>query len=720
MSEFPPERDDYAPRTRAPQPAQDEQRPAAARPARTAGPGRRRAAREGSEDQHPANPGRHSASGTWEAPNPPEATRVQRPVTGRRRAAEPENHQEPPPARPTPGQGGRRRRAEPVDNPARPDLAGERTEFSAPPRPSGSTGSTGFSAPIASGPLSSATEHAWPQTAPNDAPNGTRRERRPAGPAGGTPPAAPRRPGERPADAPDGRRARRPQPPTRPGPPPTYPPAAAPRGPETSQDWPRPDDRPPPAAPNLGGVLPLPDAPMGRPTSDGPRSADLAGQLPVAPRSTPRAEPPFAAPIDDDVESSAGSLLGARLDGALDADGPNRSRPSMAPIPGMPPRQAPGGAGRGPMQTRGMQAPGPDPESMQTELLPAASASHAPNRAGQPAPEAATELIAPVEDDYDDEYADDYDDGYDDGYDEADDDSEHAAAAEGKPRTKKKSVATKKKKKDSAGRILARSGGELMLTAGFVVLLFVFYELFVTGWFTSSRQAQADSRMEEMWQAGANERDSGIAPMDGDAFARIYVPKFGSDYRYSIVEGTSDENLEVGPGHYIDSALPGERGNFAVAGHRVGWGSPFNNLDLLESCDAIVIEGQSEWFVYRVLPMESEIADWEATRAARPECTDVPSLVDPNVEGGGAYGMTPGQQIVSPSQGEVILPVPSNPGVELAEADQRSLITLTTCHPRFSAEQRMIIHGLLTAQYPKEGEGAGLPPELESVTLERE
>ncbi|APU18074.1 sortase (surface protein transpeptidase) [Actinoalloteichus sp. GBA129-24] len=461
----------------------------------------------------------------------------------------------------------------------------------------------------------------------------------------------------------------------------------------------------------MGGVLPVPgsDEPRGMPSGQagpsqagpgqpppGPGMPGQSGQL-SPPNPSMRSDPVFPPP-QPGGQDGLESRLGSRLDGDLDLDDGERSRPPLEQDTGMPTRQIPQVARQaGPPMQAG-----------------------APMQAGQgrqqPA-EAVTELIAPVEDQdaetyHEDDYDDDRHGDHDDEYPDDDLDEEHEAAAQAAPRRRPKKKQAPARKKDSAGRIIARSGGELMLTAGFVVLLFVFYELFVTGWFTSARQAQADSRMEEQWQAGDNERGAGLDPMEGEAFARIFVPKFGPDYQYSIVEGTSDAHLEVGPGHYIDTAMPGERGNFAVAGHRVGWDSPFNNLDLLESCDAIVIEGASEWFVYRVLPMESEIADWENTRASRPECTDVPSLVDPTVDGGGAYGNTPGRQIVTPSQGEVILPVPSNRGAEVAEADQRALITLTTCHPRFSARERMIIHGLLTAQYPKDGEGAQLPPEL--------
>src|SRR5699024_4642862 len=61
--------------------------------------------------------------------------------------------------------------------------------------------------------------------------------------------------------------------------------------------------------------------------------------------------------------------------------------------------------------------------------------------------------------------------------------------------------------------------------------------------------------------------------------------------------------LLAGPGRYTASQMPGEAGNFAVAGHRVGKGAPFNDLGNLRSCDAIVVETFASWNVYRVMPM---------------------------------------------------------------------------------------------------------------------
>ncbi|NKQ53338.1 class E sortase [Amycolatopsis sp. K13G38] len=242
-----------------------------------------------------------------------------------------------------------------------------------------------------------------------------------------------------------------------------------------------------------------------------------------------------------------------------------------------------------------------------------------------------------------------------------------------------------------------RTAGELLITAGLVVLLFVVYELYVTDLFSAQKQASATSALDNDW---ANGRQLHPELIDGKAFAKLYIPSFGADYHFTIQEGTDAAALEVGPGHYKGTALPGEPGNFAVAGHRVGKGAPFNDIDLLNSCDAIVVETQTDYFVYRVLPHDDEIANWATGKGKQPQCARV-STLRTNAPDGGAYAKTTGREIVSPTQGDVVSPVPHQPVDILPTAQEVSLLTLTTCHPRFSDRQRLIVHAVLTDQYPK-------------------
>lgn len=252
--------------------------------------------------------------------------------------------------------------------------------------------------------------------------------------------------------------------------------------------------------------------------------------------------------------------------------------------------------------------------------------------------------------------------------------------------------------------------GELVLTLGVIVLLFVVYEVYWTDVIAAGRQHQATSALDKEWQQGDDPLTNGRTNhlnLEGQGFAKIFVPTFGPDFVFTILQGTDDTTLESGPGHYTDTAMPGQPGNFAVAGHRVGKGSPFNDLGLLNSCDSVVVETAHNWFVYRVLPMSGESAGWAAGKgAADPHCRGVAPLAGP-------YSKTVGREIVLPTDGDVILPVPNRPDLGSGlPASPKSLITLTTCHPQFSSKQRMVLHGVLVQTYPNDPTHPTAPPEL--------
>ncbi|ALG14439.1 sortase [Kibdelosporangium phytohabitans] len=246
-------------------------------------------------------------------------------------------------------------------------------------------------------------------------------------------------------------------------------------------------------------------------------------------------------------------------------------------------------------------------------------------------------------------------------------------------------------------RNVVRNVGELLITAGMVVLLFVVYELYITDLFSAGKQREATAALDDQWQhPGADvveggERTNKVELEDGKGFAKLYIPKFGADFHFTVLEGTSDKTLESGPGHYKGTALPGEHGNFSVAGHRVGKGAPFNDLDLLQSCDAIVIETSTSWYTYRMLPKEDEAGKWASLKPKSQRCEKVAPL-------GADYAKVFGRDIVKPSQGGVISPVPYAPAGTKPGA---ALLTLTTCHPKFSDAQRLIVHAVLTNQEAK-------------------
>ncbi|MBA0124083.1 class E sortase [Haloechinothrix sp. YIM 98757] len=258
-----------------------------------------------------------------------------------------------------------------------------------------------------------------------------------------------------------------------------------------------------------------------------------------------------------------------------------------------------------------------------------------------------------------------------------------------------------------AGYLVIRTAGELLITAGIVLLLFVFYTLYVTNWTSAQLQRESEERLEQAWdeqdgmdvsaEAGTDSTDAGT----DSAFARIRIPAFGPDYRYTVQSGVDADHLEIGPGHYPQSALPGEPGNFGVAGHRIGRGAPFTDLDELSSCDALVVETATNFFVYRVLPFDEEIDGWESIRQRRPECANVPTLREAGDGANEPYGDTVGRRIVTPDRSDAVAPVPYREVDALPRLEQAALITLTTCHPQYSDRERLIVHGVLTQQVPK-------------------
>lgn len=213
--------------------------------------------------------------------------------------------------------------------------------------------------------------------------------------------------------------------------------------------------------------------------------------------------------------------------------------------------------------------------------------------------------------------------------------------------------------------------GELMITLGVALGLFVAWQLFWTDVVADSEQAGVVATLQVAFDDGSG--GSGQvqpAPVEfGEAFAIVRIPRFGADYARPLYEGTDRATLMKGIGHYPTTVLPGKVGNFSMAGHRTTYGKPFSQIAELREGDAVIVETAESWFVYRV-------ASWK---------------------------------IVLPTQVEVVLPVPGEPGVEPTEA----MFTMTSCHPQFSSRQRYIAHGVLEAAYPH---ADGVPAEVLTVT----
>lgn len=196
--------------------------------------------------------------------------------------------------------------------------------------------------------------------------------------------------------------------------------------------------------------------------------------------------------------------------------------------------------------------------------------------------------------------------------------------------------------------------GELLLTLGGLVLLFVVWQLFWTDVVSDRAQARTVTSLEQDFVDAS--RDPGKAPaaatlIGGDAFAVVRIPRFGSDYERPLVEGTSAAELARGLGHYVGTAGPGEVGNFAIAGHRTTFGKPLAEIASLRPGDEVIVETVAGESVYAVRS----------------------------------------HTIVRPWESEVIAPVPG----DRAAKPTKAMLTLTSCHPRFSAKQRYVVHAEL-------------------------
>lgn len=237
--------------------------------------------------------------------------------------------------------------------------------------------------------------------------------------------------------------------------------------------------------------------------------------------------------------------------------------------------------------------------------------------------------------------------------------------------------------------------GELLVTAGVLLLLFAFYEAFWTNLQSGLLQAEANEELGHAWEDGQRTNPRSAHPPElGEAFARIYVPSYGSDWHFAVLEGTTDDVLLRGPGRYTETQMPSEPGNFSVAGHRVGKGAPFNDLGSLEVCDAIVVETATEWITYRVLPMgvSGDVRHAEASQCLNEKQAQAVSA--------GQYAGVEGRHITLPGDVSVLAPVPGGDNGE-PNPEMEKIITLTTCHPQFSNAERMIIHAMQVDAQPK-------------------
>ena len=220
--------------------------------------------------------------------------------------------------------------------------------------------------------------------------------------------------------------------------------------------------------------------------------------------------------------------------------------------------------------------------------------------------------------------------------------------------------------------------GELLITAGLVVLLFLGWQVWLANLLSSNAQSGQAQALSQSWSRGepaapvepAGRPDPGppvivAAPENAVQFANLIVPRLGADYTKPVAEGINADVLRSGIGHYPGTQTPGEVGNAAFAAHRTGNGSPFFDIEKLQVGDSIYFEMETGWYRYIVRSLE-----------------------------------------YVPATGVGVLdPVPQSPGIMATDR----ILTLTSCNPVFTADERIIVYSLFDTWYPRSG---GAPAEI--------
>jgi sortase A len=223
------------------------------------------------------------------------------------------------------------------------------------------------------------------------------------------------------------------------------------------------------------------------------------------------------------------------------------------------------------------------------------------------------------------------------------------------------------KVKESAGIVVVRTLGELFITLGVLMFLFVAYQLWWTNVTADAYASGAQHKLESQWNttAGGSTKTHPPYPTSiavGTKFAIIYIPKL--DVETPIAEGVDETTiLDNGlVGHYTgdqETAFPwAATGNFALAGHRNTHGEPFRYINKLVPGDQVIVETAYDYYIYTVTSTLAQTA---------------------------------------PTNVSVIEPIPPQSGF----TKPGRYITLTTCTPEFTSKYRMAVWGVLTQDLPK-------------------
>ncbi|MCS0500109.1 class E sortase [Protaetiibacter mangrovi] len=242
--------------------------------------------------------------------------------------------------------------------------------------------------------------------------------------------------------------------------------------------------------------------------------------------------------------------------------------------------------------------------------------------------------------------------------------------------------------------------GELLITAGLVVLLYIVWQLWISEYLVGNEVKQQAGQLSQEWNEQAQETPTpsatpspstsatpepsedpepvdtvipvGTAPAVDKNFAILMVPRWGSDYARTIAEGVGTADvLDKGKlGHYPSTQMPGAVGNFAIAAHRMGHGGSLHHINELQLGDHIFVETADGWYQYSFRNLE----------------------------------------YVHPTGVGVLDAVPQSPETPATER----YITLTSCNPQYTSRERIIAYGVFDRFYPRDPSAPdkGAPAEI--------
>lgn len=196
---------------------------------------------------------------------------------------------------------------------------------------------------------------------------------------------------------------------------------------------------------------------------------------------------------------------------------------------------------------------------------------------------------------------------------------------------------------------------DVLITFALLAVLYAGYQTVWTGLMSQKSTDKAVAELEVQWKESPE-----ISPVLHKGFALAYIPRLKDKvWGLPITQGVEAEDLHAGLGHYVETPLPGEEGNFAIAGHRSTYGEPLANIDQLQQDDEVIIRTGTNWYTYKLL---------------------MTAIVEP----------------------DEMWTIDENPGGLVNATGVKEMITITTCDPRWGSTHRWVWWGTLEKVSPIE------------------